>query len=444
MLGSSMRGVAGAEGDAVMSQIDGLPTDGPLIDGARAESEPESSTAARATRRIFAGVVLATCGGYAAVTMAPIVAHAITGSRFLAGLPIAALLAGAGAGATGVAALIRRHGHEVAFTATYLLGALGCMVAVVAATIGSFPLLLAGVTAIGVGHAANQLARYTAADLHPEQRRPSVIGWMVWGLAIGAVLGPLSPVPAGRVSVAAGLPLEAGGFLVGAVLFAAAALLHLLGPRSRTAARRQPVAANAAADDTRVWLLPSVQIAVATMVVCLVVMLLVMTVTPVHVHAAGHGVGGVGAIMSAHTLGMFALAPVAGFLTTRHGSVRIILAGLALLAFAAVAGAAAPPTSQTLLAAALFALGFGWCLAFVAASSLLAKGLEASVRVPLQGRVEALTWVSGSFAAVGSGLLLGLVGFAGGNVIAGSLLVLPLAVIIVHRREAVLAGTAAA
>jgi len=155
-------------------------------------------------------------------------------------------------------------------------------------------------------------------------------------------------------------------------------------------------------------------------------------------------VAGVGAIMSAHTLGMFALAPVAGFLTTRHGSVRIILAGLALLAFAAVAGAAAPPTSQTLLAAALFALGFGWCLAFVAASSLLAKGLEASVRVPLQGRVEALTWVSGSFAAVGSGLLLGLVGFAGVNVIAGSLLVLPLAVIIVHRREAVLAGTAAA
>jgi len=392
----------------------------------------DRGSAEAATRGIFVGVVVATCGAYAAVTMAPVVAHDVTGSAFLAGLPVAALLAGAGAGATGVAALIRRRGHQAALAITYLAGALGCLVAGVAAARSNFALLVVGVACIGVGHAANQLARYAAADLQPEERRPSVIGWMVWAQAIGAVVGPLSLAPAGRLSAAAGLPTVAGGFLIGVVLFAAAAGLHLLGPRYRPAEQLAPSAVAEPAEGARPWALPSVQIAVAAMVTCLMVMLLVMTVTPLHVHAAGHGVGAVGVIMSSHTLGMFALAPIAGRLTGRFGAVPVILAGLAVLLFAGVAGATAPASSQLLLGVALFALGFGWCLGFVAASALLAQGLDPAVRVPLQGRVEAITWVTGSAAAVSSGLLLGVVGFGTLNLLASGLLVVPLAAIVWH------------
>jgi MFS family permease len=397
-------------------------------------TEPDARAGVRATRGIFAGVVVATCGAFAAVTMAPVVAFETTGSAFLAGLPTAALLAGAGVGAPRVSALISRHGHQAAFTAVYLLGALACLVAVVAVVTGSFALLMVGVAAIGMGHAANQLARYAAAELHAEARRPSVIGWMVWAQAIGAVLGPLSLVPAGRVAAALTLPVEAGGFLVGVVLFTVAAGSHVLAPRFRPARQHAGVGTDLAAEPAaQPWALPSVQVAIAAMVTCLAVMLLVMTVTPVHVHGAGRGVGSVGAIMSAHTFGMFALAPVAGWLTARLGSVRVILVGLATLLLSALAGAIAPATAHLLLGAALFALGFGWCLGFVAASTLLSQGLDATVRVHVQGRVEALTWITGAGAAVGSGLLLGLVGFAGLNLLAGALLVLPLAVIVLHR-----------
>lgn len=378
---------------------------------------------------------MATWGAYAAVTMAPVVAHDITGSAFLAGLPVAALLAGAGVGATGVTALIRRRGHQAAFTAAYLLGAGGCMLSAVAVARASFGLLVAGVASVGVGHAANQLARYSAAELQPEERRPSAIGWMVWAQAIGAVLGPLSLGPAGRLSVAVNLPVAAGAFLAGMALFAVAAALHVLGPRYRT--RQQPIAAATGAghrDVGPLWRLPTVQIAVATMVTCLMVMLLVMTVTPVHVHRAGHGVVIVGAIMSAHTLGMFGLAPLAGRLTVRFGSVQVALAGLAILMLAAIGGATAPASSQLLLGVALFALGFGWCLGFVAASALLAQRLEPAVRVQLQGRVEGISWVSGAVAAVGSGLLLGLLTFPGLNLVSSGLLVVPLAIIARHRR----------
>lgn len=389
--------------------------------------------ARRATGGIFVGVVLATCGVYAAVTMAPIVAYTITDSAFLAGLPVAALLAGAGLGASRVTALITRYGHQKAFAAVYLLGAGACLLAAAAVATANFALLIVGVAGIGMGHAANQLARYAAAELQSEQRRPAVIGWMVWAQAIGAVLGPLSLSPAGRASTALAFPVEAGGFLVGVVLFAVAAASHVLAPHYRPA--EQP-ALDAAAPPVRAapsWTLPTVQIAVVTMVAAMGVMLLIMTVTPVHVHDAGHGVTTVGAIMSAHTFGMFALAPLAGWLTGRFGSVPAILAGLATLVLAALAGATAPADSQPLLGAALFALGFGWCLAFVAASALLSRGLTPATRVRLQGRVEALTWTSGAGAALTSGLLLGLVGFAGVNLLAGAVLVVPLAVIVVHR-----------
>ncbi|MEX2588077.1 MAG: MFS transporter [Actinomycetota bacterium] len=391
-------------------------------------------TVRRATQGIFAGVVLATCGVFAAVTMAPVVAYGITGSAFLAGTPVAAALAGAGIGASRVTALISRYGHQRAFAAAYLLGAGACLLATVAVAIASFALLILGLAGIGMGHAANQLARYAAAELHAEQRRPTVIGWMVWAQAIGAVLGPLSLSPAGRVSTALTFPVEAGGFLVGAVLFALAAASHARAPRYRAAEQPSPDATALPAPAISSWRLPTVQVAVVTMAAAFGVMFMVMAVTPVHVHSAGHGVAGVGAIMSAHTFGMFALAPLAGWLTGRFGSLQVIVAGLATLLFAALAGAAAPAGSQPLLATALFVLGFGWCLAFVAASALLSRGLVPAVRVRLQGRVEAITWISGAGAALSSGLLLGLIGFSGVNLLACGILTVPFAVIVVQRR----------
>lgn len=386
----------------------------------------------RATRGIFGGVVVATCGSYAAITMVPVVAHGITGSPLLAGVPVAAFLAGAGIGATPVAALMRRVGHQTAFTATYLVGAVGCAVAAAGATTASFAMLLVGVAAVGAGHAANQLARYAAAELHPEQRRGAIIGWLVWAQAVGAVLGPLSSAPAGRLAVAAGWPAEGGAFVVGVLLFAAAAASHVIAPchaasggQSRTDGDQRPA--------SRVTTLPTVQIAFATMVVSLMVMLLVMTVTPVHVHSAGHGVAAVGAIMSAHTFGMFAFAPVAGRLTARSGSIRVIVGGVGALALAAAAGALAPASSQLLLGLALFVLGFGWCLGFVAASTLLTQGLAPATRSQLQGRVEAVTWVAGAGAAVLAGVILDAVSFPLLNVIASTLLLIPLGVIVWHR-----------
>ena len=80
-------------------------------------------------------------------------------------------------------------------------------------------------------------------------------------------------------------------------------------------------------------------------------------------------------VISGHTFGMFALSPISGRLTDRFGSVPVILAGLITLAFSAVMAAAAPPEGGAVLFLALFLLGYGWNLGYVAGSALLTTSL---------------------------------------------------------------------
>jgi MFS family permease len=400
------------------------------------------NTTSRGTATIFTGVVLATTGVYATVTMGPVLADELTGSAFLAGLPTACLLAGAAGGSAVMASVIRLRGRRAAMTANYTCGALACAVALVAVSASLFPLLLVAMLGIGAGHAANQLARYAAADLHAAPRRPTVLGWMVWAQAVGAAAGPLLLGPSGRLAQTVAGPPESGPFLAGMLLFVLAAALHLRRGRDEVSPVAEPEASPATGLGTErgLWALPSVRLAVVALVTSQVIMLLVMTMTPVHARHGGHAIGAIGAIMSSHMLGMFALAPVTGRLTARFGSTRMIGAGLVLLAASGLWAAAVPVQAHARLAGALFLLGLGWNFGFVASSALLASLPRSPERAALQARVEAVTWSSGAAASVASGLLLGLIGFAVLCLLAASLVAIPLVALGRHRRA--LAATA--
>ena len=131
-----------------------------------------------------------------------------------------------------------------------------------------------------------------------------------------------------------------------------------------------------------------------------------MTMTPLHLIDHGHGLATVGFVLSAHTFGMFGLSPITGRLTDRFGSPLVIAAGLAGLALAALLAALAPPDGGLLLTLALFLLGYGWNLCFVAASSLVSHGLSLAERTRVQGIADALTWGTAAFASLSSGLVV--------------------------------------
>ena len=92
-----------------------------------------------------------------------------------------------------------------------------------------------------------------------------------------------------------------------------------------------------------------------------------MTATPLHIHHHDHGLGVVGLVMSAHTLGMFALAPVVGWLVDRTGGMKVAMIGMGVLAAASLGAAFGPNETTGWLVATLWLLGIGF-IVFLAVS----------------------------------------------------------------------------
>lgn len=415
-----------------------------------AEARPTNPAELERLRRrtvatLVAGVALGSTGHIAAVTVATIVAtHISGGAKAWSGAPTATVVLGAAAGAICLSWVMVRRGRRFGLTTGYVVSVLGAIVATAAVVMLSLPILLIGTLLIGFGNASNQLSRYTAADLAPPDRRASAIGVVVWGATIGAVAGPNLVAPAGRIALALGLPELSGPYLVPIVFVGAAALLSfvLLRPDpyelADASSRRdgdggdRSVAVSLASVLAR----PSVPVAMVALVAGQFVMVLIMTMTPLHMADHGHDLAAVGLVISGHTFGMFGLSPISGRLTDRYGSVPVILAGLGVVALASILAAAAPPEGGAVLFLALFLLGYGWNLGYVAGSALLTHGLSLAERTRIQGLTDGLIWSSAAVASIGSGLVLAYAGFAILGLLGAALVVAPM-LLVIARRSAV-------
>ena len=118
----------------------------------------------------------------------------------------------------------------------------------------------------------------------------------------------------------------------------------------------------------------------------------------------------------------------------------MIIAGLAMLAGSAVLSALAPPDGGVLLLIALFLLGFGWSLGYVAGSAMLTTGLTLSERTRLQGLTDALIWSSAAVASLASGVVVAAAGYTTLGLLGAALVIVP--IWLVHHRRAVLRDAA--
>jgi hypothetical protein len=82
---------------------------------------------------------------------------------------------------------------------------------------------------------------------------------------------------------------------------------------------------------------------------------------------------------------------------------------------------------------ALFLLGFGWNLGFVAGSALLTAGVSLVERTRVQGFADGLIWSTAAIASLGSGVLIAAAGFAALGVLGAALVVIPAWVLTVRR-----------
>lgn len=330
-----------------------------------------------------------------------------------AGVPAMLGIVGTAGGSTTIARLVSAHGPRLGLGGGYLLGAAGIALAAVvtlggAGAVGSAVVVAVGMVLLGVGNAAAQLSRYVAAERHGPERQGSAIALVVWITTVGAVGGPLLLGPATRLANAA-----EGAFALAACCAALAAIVVATVPGSTDgpvpAPDSGPPPAVAPAPP-RLFATPTARRAFAAMAAAQVVMVAVMTAAPMSLHMHGSTTTVIGAVLSAHTFGMFAPSPITGLLVDRWGPIPVVGAGFAVLVLASVGTTLSAGGSQAI---ALFLLGFGWNLCFIAGSGVLAAGLPAAGKLAVEARVEAAVWLLAAVAAMLSTVLLS----AGGTVV---------------------------
>ena len=404
--------------------------------------------ARRRTRwALFASVALGSTGHIAAATVAAIVGAELLGTPALAGAPGAAVVFGAAVGAVALSWVMSRRGRRTGLTSGYLIGLLGAVIGTIAIVIRSFPLLIFGTFLIGFGNSSNNLSRYAAADLVEPNARAVAIGGVVWGSTIGGVVGPLLVPLAEDLAPVLGLPALAGAYLI-PVLFvtvAAALTFSVLRPDPFALAYEVsgPPDAGRVTESVRALLLrPAVLAALVALIAGQTTMVLIMTITPIHLTDHDHGLDVVGIVISAHVVGMFALAPISGRIAQRFGPLNTILLGTAVLVVASLLAAVAPPERSELLLVALFLLGWGWNLGFVAGSTLLSAGVDLADRARVQGVADAVIWTTSAAASLGSGAVVAAAGFSTLGLFGVAIVLAPVWLLL-NRRAAIASASAA-
>ena len=375
----------------------------------------DEQTRSRLIGTMFASNALSSTAFIGIVTVSSLVAEQITGSASLSGFPNTMGTVGTAAGAAILSALSFRIGRRRTFAAGLALAASGALLAALSVGLNSFPILLVAMVVLGFGWSVSHLARFAAGDLRRPSRRASAISLIVWASTIGAVMGPLLLGPSSTMATLAGFDQLVGPIAVGVAGFSLAAAVTFLGlrpePLTLTIAPEGEHLGDAS-PFRRIFAIPTVRLAIVAVMTSQFVMVLIMTMTPLHIRGNGGSLGTVGVVMMAHTVGMFAIAPITGKLVDRYGPRRLIIAAVAVLIVSVLGAATAPAGNITMLVVGLFLLGVGWNFGFVAASTELQIGLPIADRLKIQGVADAITWISGGIGAAISGVILGASSFA--------------------------------
>jgi MFS family permease len=327
-----------------------------------------------------------------------------------------------------------RVGRVPVLAAGFCAGVVGCGLAALGTASASAPLVLGGLALVGAASATALLARTAAGDMYPPERRARGIALVLFGAVFGAILGPLvfSPLLAGRDldgDALAPLWLAAGGFMVVGL-----GLVCAVRPDPRDIARMLEDAARPA--DARVegpraaaplreilrrpGVVPALLAAQASFAVMVAVMTLTGAVVVDHQHHEAHNVF---PIIGAHVVGMYALVIVVGDVIDRIGRTTALSGGLLVMAAAVISLLWVQSVGAT--AVALFALGLGWNLSFVAATAELADRTESWERGTLLGFNDLLSGLTGAALALAGGVALTALGVAALAVGGAALVIAP-------------------
>lgn len=372
----------------------------------------DSELVAPAVRRRIVGTMFVVSSLIAAAqiaffTLSTIIAVSRSGSESVAGVPSTLSMVGRAVAAYPIGWIMGRAGRRLGLSLGLLFGIAGMAISTWAIATGSFWAFSIGSGFAGVARGAVDLGRYAAADVNPPDRRARALGVVIFAGTVGAILGPLMVAPSMRLAELRGYPADSGPYLFGVILSALSLLLVFLflRPDPMTLSRRYDAAEAREVDAAtsggatlrRLLALGHVRLGVAAMTIGQLVMVMIMVITPLHMSHGGHGTESISLVIMAHTIGMFGLSGVSGWLVDQVKPGIVVIGGSIVLVIASIMS----PLTHSVpgLAFALFLLGLGWNMCFVAGSALLSDGLGSVERGRIQGFSDTL---AAAAAAVGS------------------------------------------
>ena len=425
-----------------------------------AAPEPPELVQRRTMRVLVIMQIIGTVGVGVAPSIGVLLAGEVTQNEAWAGLARTASTLGAALLGLPLGNLAARRGRRVALASGWWTAAAGAAILVAAAQWSLVVPLFIGLLLIGAGSAVSLQARFAATDLAEPHHKGRSLALVVWVGTIGSVLGPNLGVPGEILHRATGLSVFAGAFLVAAVCLGLAGVVVFLRLRpdpllilQATAVSGAPSASlSPAPSAARSPTEPAgkkrapvrrilaelrtnrpARFAMIAILSAQVVMVSIMTMTPVHIAHQGGSISIIGITISLHIAGMYALAPLVGFIVDRYGHRPSIGAGLLIFLASASIGASRPSDTGWIMVS-LFLLGVGWSFVNVAGSALFSRVVSAETRASSQGGVDALANLCGAVAAFAAGPLLAASSFPVLSVLATAVL-LPLAVLTVRRRS---------
>jgi MFS family permease len=350
-----------------------------------------------------------------AVAVASITLVRVLDVAGLLGLGPAIVLAAGALAAIPAGRSMDRLGRVPVLAAGRSVGVVACGVAALGSALGSPLAVLAGLAGVGAANGANLLIRTAGGDMYPPEQRARGIGLVLFGAVFGAILGPavFNPLLAGRDldgDVLASLWLAAGGFeLVGLALVAAVrpdpkTIATLLGHGPTEAASN---AAPLGLLLRRRGVVPALVAAQASVGVMVAVMTLTGAMVVDHFHHHDHNVF---PIVGVSVIGMYALVIVVGDVIDRIGRTASLSGGLLLMGLSV--STLVWVESVPAIAAALFGLGLGWNLSYVAATAELAERTRPWERGRLLGFNDLVAGATGAVLTLLGGLVLTTVGVA--------------------------------
>ncbi|WP_040162005.1 MFS transporter [Nigerium massiliense] len=395
-------------------------------------AEARAADVAAVQRRTLAVLIVTQIIGTVGVGVGPsirvLLAGEVTRNEGWAGLARTASTLGAALFGLPLGNLAARFGRRTALSVGWWTAAVGAALTALAAQGSLVVRLFVGLLLLGAGSAVALQGRFAATDLALPQHKGRSLAMVVWVGTLGSVLGPNLGVPGQALGDRTGLSLYAAAFLIAAVCLGLAGLIVFLALRPdplqvlRATAPSAPIRAGKKRGG--VGVLGHVmrenslaRYAVIAILTAQIVMVTIMTMTPVHIIHEGGSITLVSLTISLHVVGMYALAPVVGYLADRGGHRLTIVIGIVAFLASLLIGTL-QPNHLGWIVASLFLLGLGWSFVNVAASALFSGAVADENRASAQGGVDALANLFGATAAFAAGPLLAASSFATLSVIA--------------------------